>query len=41
MIVDCQWVLCPVFKNKTGLKIRGDTEVKNLLCIVQNVGKKI
>ncbi|MDE6492428.1 MAG: cysteine-rich KTR domain-containing protein [Lactobacillus sp.] len=24
------WLLCPVCKNKTRIKIRGDTEIKNL-----------
>ena len=34
------WILCPVCGNKTRLKIRKDTELKNYRYSVRNVGKK-
>lgn len=29
MTVNTEWLLCPVCQNKTRLKIREDTEIKN------------
>ncbi|WP_440456142.1 cysteine-rich KTR domain-containing protein [Rothia nasimurium] len=29
IIINCEWVLCPICGNKTRLKIREDTELKN------------
>lgn len=29
MALNTEWLLCPVCKNKTRLKIREDTEIKN------------
>ena len=29
MYSKCEWVLCPICKNKTRLKIRDDTELRN------------
>ena len=29
MFMDAQWIICPVCKNKTRLKIRKDTILKN------------
>ncbi|HBF0587115.1 TPA: cysteine-rich KTR domain-containing protein [Clostridioides difficile] len=28
-MVDTQWILCPICKNKTRIMIRKDTELKN------------
>jgi len=27
--MECQWILCPLCGNKTRIKIRYDTEIKN------------
>ena len=35
-----QWVFCPVCKNKTRLKIRVDTELKNFPLYCPNVNRK-
>lgn len=29
MAVNTEWLLCPICKNKTRVKIREDTEIKN------------
>ncbi|TKP13408.1 conjugal transfer protein [Enterococcus faecium] len=29
IIINCEWVLCPICGNKIRLKIREDTELKN------------
>ena len=29
-MVNSEWLLCPICKNKTRIKIRKDTELKNL-----------
>ena len=37
---ETKWVLCPVCRSKTRLKIRVNTELKNFPLFVQNVNRK-
>lgn len=29
MVTDSEWILCPICKHKTRVKVRSDTELKN------------
>ena len=36
-----EWITCPIFRNKTQVKIREDTELKISRCFVLNADRKV